>query len=283
MDEAEREPRVHPTAIVEDGASLGEGVRIGPHAVVGGDVTLGDGVVVGANAVVSGRTTIGALTRLFPGAIVGEPPQDFSHRGEATELAIGARCVLREHVTVHAGTVRGRGRTLVGDDAYFMVGSHVGHDCIVGDGVTLSNHVLVGGHVELGDRVLVGGGTAILQRARVGAHAFVSGLAGVTRDVVPYAYVTGRVAWVESLNLVGLKRRGFDRASVQTLREAYDILFASEGVFKDRQAALRERLGHEPVVRPILEFMDAAPNRPYMQSRRDARDAVAVDLLESGR
>lgn len=275
--------KIHPTAVVAPGARLGEGVSIGPHAVVGEDVRLADGVTVAANVVVSGRTTVGEGTRLFPGVVLGEPPQDFSYKGEPTELVIGRRGVLREHVTIHIGTARGRGRTVIGDDAFFMAGSHVGHDCIVGDGVTLSNHVLVGGHAQLGDYVLVGGGTAILQRVRIGAHAFVSGLAGVTRDVVPYAYVTGRVAWVESLNLVGLKRRGFDRTAVRTLRDAYDVLFQPNLVFSERQARLRERFTDEPLVAPILDFMDAAPNRPFMQSRRDARDAVAVDLLESGR
>ncbi len=274
----------HPTAIIEDGATIAGDVRIGPHAVIGPHVTLGEGVSVGTNVVVTGHTRVGARTKLFPGVVLGETPQDFSHKDEPTELEIGADCTLREHVTIHTGTARGRGRTSIGDGCYFMVGSHVGHDCIVGTGVTLSNNVLVGGHAQLGDYVLIGGGTAVLQRARVGAFAFISGLAGVTRDVVPYAYVTGRVAWIESLNLVGLKRRGFDRDAMRTMREAYDILFHSPGtVFQDRKGTLREAMGTDPLVERILAFIDAAPSRPYMQARRDSRDEVAVDLIESGR
>ncbi|UOM34807.1 acyl-ACP--UDP-N-acetylglucosamine O-acyltransferase [Acuticoccus sp. I52.16.1] len=273
----------HPTAWVEDGATIADGVQIGPNAIIGADVKLGEGVRVGANVVVTGRTTVGAGTRLFPGVVLGEPPQDFSYKDEPTELEIGAGCTLREHVTMHIGTARGRGRTTVGEGCYFMVGSHVGHDCVVGNGVTLSNNVLLGGHVQLGDNVLIGGGTAVLQRARVGAYAFISGLAGVTRDVVPYAYVTGRVAWIEGLNLVGLKRRGFDRDAIRTIRAAFEILFHGPGVFQDRKAALREAMGTDPQAASILAFIDAAPARPYMQGRRGGLDEVSVDLLESGR
>lgn len=277
---------VHPTAVVASGATLGADVSIGPHAVVGEAVTLGPGVVVEANAVVCGRTAIGEGTHLYPGAVVGTPPQDLSWRGEPTEVVVGARCVLREHATINAGTVRGRARTVVGDDCYIMAGAHVGHDCVLGHHVVLSNNVLLAGHSTLGDHVLIGGGAAIVQRVRIGAHAFISGLSGVTKDVVPYAYVIGHRGRLDSLNLVGLKRRGFDRRAIRTLLDAYGVLFAEEGLFRDRLERLRETKGADPLVRTILDFIDAGRNRPLLQplprAIAQADAAAETELLEAG-
>ncbi|MBJ3775548.1 acyl-ACP--UDP-N-acetylglucosamine O-acyltransferase [Acuticoccus sp. 2012] len=274
---------IHPTAIVAPGARLGEGVEIGPYAVIGETVTLGDHVSVGPNVVLTGRTTIGAGSRLHPGVVVGEPPQDFSYRGEDVSVEIGERCILREHVTVHAGTARGHARTVVGNDCFFMVGVHVGHDCIVGNSVTLSNNVLLAGHTSLGDYVLIGGGAAIVQRVRIGAYAFISGLSGVTKDVVPFAYVIGHRGRLDSLNLVGLKRRGFDRTQIRTLLDAYAILFAEEGLFRDRLDRLRAEMGEEALVKEILAFIDAGRNRPLLQPL-GKHDHIAddPDLLEAG-
>ncbi|WP_108659329.1 acyl-ACP--UDP-N-acetylglucosamine O-acyltransferase [Acuticoccus kandeliae] len=275
---------IHPTAIVASGARLGEGVALGPHAVVDADVTLGDGVVVGANVVITGHTTIGEGTRLFPGVVIGEPPQDLSYKGEPTEVVIGARNVLREHVTVHAGTARGRGRTVVGDDCFFMAGAHIGHDCIVGNGVILSNNVLLAGHAHLGDFVLIGGGAAIVQRVRIGAYAFISGLSGVTKDVIPYAYVIGHRGRLDSLNLVGLKRRGFNREAIRTLLAAYEILFAEEGLFRERLDRLTNEMGSDPLVRRILDFIAEGKNRPLLHplSRAGLDPSTETDLLEAG-
>lgn len=273
---------VHPTAVVDPAARLGEGVEIGPHAVVGPDVALGDRVVVGPNAVVLGRTAIGEETRLSPGVVVGEPPQDLGHRGEPTEVVIGARNVLREHVTVNAGTVRGRGRTVVGDDCFLMVGTHVGHDCIVGDNVVLSNNTLLAGHSTVGDWVIVGGGAAIVQRVRIGAYAFVSGLSGVTKDVVPYAYVIGHRGRIDSLNLVGLKRRGFDRAAVRRLRAAYAILFEEGRLFAERLERLEREMGDDPLVRPILDFVAEGNGRSILHPLPKGAEAAGAEFLEAG-
>ncbi|WP_075219291.1 acyl-ACP--UDP-N-acetylglucosamine O-acyltransferase [Acuticoccus yangtzensis] len=267
----------HPTAIVEDGAQIADGVKIGPNAVIGPHVVLAEGVQIGANVVVSGHTTIGPRTRLYPGAVVGEGPQDFSYKDEPTELVIGADCTVRELVTMNVGTAKGHGRTVIGDNCYFMIGSHVGHDCTLGNGVVLSNHVLLGGHCQLDDFVLIGGQTAVLQRSRIGAFAFVAGLAGVTNDVVPYAYATGRKAWIQTLNLIGLKRRGFDRAAVAKMRAAYAMLFDEHGKFEDRTEKLREAMAGDPVVDRILAFIDQAPRRPYMSTRRDPRHDGPLD------
>ncbi|RAH99811.1 acyl-[acyl-carrier-protein]--UDP-N-acetylglucosamine O-acyltransferase [Acuticoccus sediminis] len=274
----------HPTAVIEDGASIPDSASIGPHAVIGPHVTLGEGVMVGAGVVITGHTTIGAGSKIYSGAVLGGPPQDFGYKDEPTLLDIGENCTVREHVTMHAGTAKGRGRTVVGRDGYFMVGCHVAHDCILGDGVTLSNNVLLAGHVQLGDYVLIGGGTAVLQRARIGSYTFVSGMSGIMRDCVPYAFSTGRVAWVESVNRVGLRRRGFDRDAIRTVTTAYDVLFHTPGmVFAERKEKLRAEMGGDPVVDPILAFIDAAPQRPYMQSRQESREDVAAEFLDNRR
>ncbi|MCF3935637.1 acyl-ACP--UDP-N-acetylglucosamine O-acyltransferase [Acuticoccus sp. M5D2P5] len=275
---------IHPTAIVAEGAQIGEGVTLGPYTVIDGDVTLGDRVTIGPHCVVTGHTTIGADTRLFPGTMVGGPPQDLSYNGERTEVVIGARTVLREHVTVHAGTQRGRARTVVGDDCFLMAGAHVGHDCVVGNHVILSNNVLLAGHASLGDYVLIGGGAAIVQRVRIGAYAFISGLSGVTKDVIPYAYVIGHRGRLDSLNLVGLKRRGFGRQDIRTLLDAYAMLFEGEGLFRERLARLTEAMGEDPLVARIVDFIAEGHNRPLLHPlpKSDTDAQSEIDLLEAG-
>lgn len=275
---------VHPTAVVEPGATLGEGVSVGPHAVIGAGVRLDAGVSVGAGAVIHGIVAVGENTAIHPGAVIGGPPQDFSYAGEPTAVSIGADVVVREHVTVHAGTQKGRGRTAVHDGVYLMAGCHVGHDCVVSRGTVLSNNVLLAGHVTVGEFVLIGGGAAIVQRVRIGDHAFISGLSGVTRDVVPYAYVIGHRGRVDSLNLVGLKRRGFSRGDVRTLLSVYEILFRGEGLFAERLERVRTLFGHEDVVKPILTFIDASPSRPLLQPLPEGfrTGGGAAERLEAG-
>jgi len=256
---------------------------IGPHAVVDSEVTLGGGVTLGPHAVLSGHTTIGANAVLHAGVAIGGPAQDFGYGGEEVSVEIGEGCTLREHVTVHAGTAAGRRKTVVGAGSYLMAGSHVGHDCQLGERVVLSNNVLLAGHCSLGSDVSIGGGAAIVQRVRIGSHAFVSGLSGVTKDVVPYAYVIGHRGRLDGLNLVGLQRRGFDRAAIRTLRAAFGVLFDGEGLFADRMAQLRG-MAEAPGVAAILAFIDEAPHRPLLQPLARATGAGNTpDFLEAGR
>lgn len=269
--------------MVAPSARLGEGVEIGPHAVIGEDAMIGDRVSLGPGVVITGRTEIGAGTTIHAGAVIGGPPQDLSHKGEDVAVKVGERCVLREHVTIHAGTARGRALTVLGDDCFLMVGAHVGHDCIVGDHVILSNNVLLAGHSTIGDHVLIGGGAAIVQKVRIGAHAFISGLSGVTKDVVPFAYVIGHRGRLDSLNLVGLKRRGFDRSAIRTLLSAYAILFEGDDLFARRIERLRAEMGDQPLVQTVLEFVEEAPNRPLLQPLpRDEAAKRAHALSEAG-
>ncbi len=183
--------RIHASAVVEDGARLGAGVVIGPFCHVGPNVDLGEGVELKSHVVVAGRTSIGARTRVFPFASLGHEPQDLKFRGEETSLAIGADCLIREGVTMNPGTAGGRSATIVGDRCAFLANSHVGHDCEVGNDCVFSNNVMLAGHVTIGDFVICGGGSAIVQFARIGSHAFVSGLTGITADLIPFGLAFG--------------------------------------------------------------------------------------------
>lgn len=252
---------IHPTAIVHDGAQLGDGVEIGPFCIVGPRVKLGQGVRLLSHAIVEGVTEIGAETIIHPFASLGARPQHLGHQGDDTRLVIGARNVIREHVTMHAGTSMGRGVTKVGDDGLFMVGCHVAHDCIVGDKVIFANNATPGGHVEIGDFVFMGGLCAIHQFTRIGRYAFVGGAAGVAKDVIPYGSVWGNHAHLEGLNLVGLKRRGFTREAINDLRAAYRLLFADEGTFQERLDDVSRVFAHSSEVSEIVDFIRADANR----------------------
>jgi len=225
---------IHPTAIVERGAELGERVRIGPYCLVGPKVRLGDDVELVGHVIVAGSTTIGEGTRVFPFASLGHPPQDLKYKGEETRLEIGAHNTIREHATMNPGTAGGGGLTRVGSGGLFMIGTHVAHDCKVGDYVVMANNATLGGHVQIGDHVVLGGLCAAHQYVRVGPHAMVAGLAGLDADVIPFGTVRGAPASLIGLNIVGMKRRGFAKQDIQALRTAYRLLFAQEGTMAER-------------------------------------------------
>lgn len=254
--------QIHPTAIVEDGARLGEGVEVGAFCVVGPRVVLGDRVKLMSHVVVEGVTEIGEDTVIYPFAYLGGPPQHLAHKGNDTRLIVGKRNVIREHVTFHTGTSMGTQVTKVGDDGLFMAGSHVAHDSVVGDKVVFANNATIGGHVTIGDYVFLGGLSAVHQFTRVGRYTFVGGLAAVTKDVIPYGSVWGNHAHLEGLNLVGLKRRGFSRDTIRDLRNAYRLLFAPEGTFQERLDDVAKTFERSPEVTEIVNFIRADANRP---------------------
>ena len=259
--------KIDRTAIVEDGARLGAGVSIGPFCHIGADVVLGEGVTLLSHAVVVGHTTIGARTRVFPFASIGHEPQDLKYQGEASTLTIGTDCVIREGVTINPGTAGGRMKTTIGDGCAFLANSHVGHDCHVGNKVVLSNNVMLAGHVRIGDYVIIGGGAAVIQFARVGAHAFIGGLSGLENDLIPYGLAMGNRAYLASLNLVGLKRRGFSREEIHDLRRAYRLLFAVEGTLKERVEDVAQEFAAHPQVQEILDFIREGADRAICTPR----------------
>lgn len=260
---------IHPTAIVHDGAKLGAGVEIGPYSIVGPDVILGDGVRLLSHVCVEGVTELGEGCVLHAFSRLGGDPQHLSHKGEKTKLIVGARNVIREGVTFNTGTAGGTGVTTVGDDGLFMAGSHVAHDCVVGNNVVFANNATIGGHVDVGDFVFMGGLAAAHQFSRIGRYAFIGGVSAVTKDVIPFGSVWGVHAHLEGLNLVGLKRRGFPRETINDLRAAYRMLFANEGTFQERLEDVARVFAGAEQVMEIVNFIRADANRPLCQPRND--------------
>lgn len=258
---------IHPTAIIEDGALLGADVSVGAYSIVGAGVRLGDGVRLESHVVVSGDTEVGANTRIFPFASIGMQPQDLKFKGEASKLVIGCNNVIREHVTMNPGTEGGGLLTKVGNNCLFMVGAHVAHDCQVSDHVILVNNATLAGHVEVGEYAIVGGLSAVHQFVRIGKHAMIGGMTGVENDVIPYGTVTGNRAHLSGLNLVGLKRRGFDRDTIHALRNAYRLLFAQEGTLDERVRDVAQMFdGNEPVM-DIVQFVSSDSSRSICQPK----------------
>ncbi|HUF55536.1 MAG TPA: acyl-ACP--UDP-N-acetylglucosamine O-acyltransferase [Thermohalobaculum sp.] len=255
------EARIHPTAVVEDGATLGRGVTIGPFCVVGGQVRLDDGVELISHVAVAGRTRIGEGTRVWPFASLGHQPQDLKFGGEESRVEIGRGCMIREHVTVNPGTAGGGLVTQVADGCLLMVGAHVAHDCRLGRGVILANNATLAGHVEVGEHAVLGGLSAVHQFVRIGAGSMTGGMSGVERDVIPYGTVIGNRAALGGLNVIGLRRRGFDRPALRQLREAYRAIFYGAGTLPERAGAAAERFAGNEAVQQIADFILAGSAR----------------------
>ena len=260
-------PYVHPTAIVDRKARLGEGVSIGPYCVVGGDAALGDGCKLVSHVVVDGRTDIGSDTQIFPFASIGHAPQDQKYKGEPSTLRIGANNVIREHVTINPGTLGGGMVTCVGDECLLMVGAHVAHDCTVGNHVIMANNATLAGHVAVEDYAIIGGLSAVHQFCRIGKHAMVGGMSGVECDVIPYGSVMGDRARLSGLNIVGLKRRGFSRTDISALRRAYRLMFAEEGTMAERLEDVVKAYSNQEAVMEIVNFIRSDSNRAICQPR----------------
>ena len=260
---------IHPTAVVEAGAKLGAGVEIGPFCHVGPLVTLGDGVTLQSHISVTGVTTVGEGCKIYPGAALGGDGQIRSNDFTDGRLEIGAGCVLREMVSMNVGSKRGHGVTKVGARGYFMAGSHVGHDCVVGDDVTFANSVALGGHSEIGDGVIFGGLSAVQQFCRVGKGAMVGGLTGVNRDVIPYAMAFGDHAELAGLNLIGLKRRGLSRDTINAMRATFrSIFYGSEGGIADRAREAKAKFSGIAEVAEIADFILADSKQELCLARR---------------
>jgi UDP-N-acetylglucosamine acyltransferase len=261
---------VHPTAVVSPSAQIGAGVKIGPYSVIGDDVVLRDGVELISHVVVAGRTEIGSNTRIFPFASIGHQPQDLKYNGEPSRLIIGERCVIRENVTINPGTLGGGMETRVGDDCLLMASSHVAHDCKIGNHVVLANYVGVAGHANIGDYVTFGGTCVVHQFVRIGAHAFIGAQSMVDADVIPYGMAVGNRARLAGLNLVGLRRRKFDREVIHTLRAAYRMIFSTEGNLRERVDDAATMFKSEPLVQEVVNFISAATDRPLCLPRTGA-------------
>jgi UDP-N-acetylglucosamine acyltransferase len=256
--------RVHQGAAIDPSVELGADVEIGPGCVIGPNVRLHDRVRLLANVFIERNTEIGADTIVYPFAVLGTPAQDLSYKDEPTRLVIGARNKIREHVSMHRGTVRGKsdGLTKIGDGGYFMTQSHVGHDCTVGDNVIFANTATLGGHASVGDYVILGGLSAVHQHGRVGRFAFVGGMAAVVTDVIPYGMAHGNHAHLDGLNVIGMRRRNMSRELIHDIRAAYRLLFAEEGTFSERLEDVAQVYAKTPEVMEIVDFIRADAQRP---------------------
>ncbi len=258
---------IDPTARVADGARIGEGVEIGPYCLVGPQVELSSGVRLIAHVNVTGATTIGEGTVVYPFSSLGTPPQSVHYRGGPTKLIVGARCELRESVTMNIGTEDGGGVTRLGDRCFIMVGAHVGHDCQVGNDVNLANNVVLGGHVSVGDSTFLGGHVAIHQYVRIGEGVMMAGMSAARDDIIPFGFALGQTGALVGLNVVGLRRRGATRAEMHKVRSAYRSLFFVEGRIADRVDAVEREFAGDPLVGKMIAFIRAGGKRPLMRPR----------------
>ncbi len=264
---------VHPTAIVEKGAELADSAAVGPYCVLSAGVTLGENVKLHSHVVVGGTTTIGAGSVIFPFASVGMPPQDMKYRGETSRLEIGRNCTIREHVTINPGTEGGGLLTRIGDDCLLLVGSHVAHDCQLGNHVILVNHATLGGHCRVDDYAILGGLSAVHQYVRIGESGFVGGMSGVENDIIPFGSAIGNRAELGGLNIVGLTRRGFSREAIHQLRRAYRTLFGPEGTLKERLADVEQEFAGDENVMKIVAFIRQGGDRAICTPRTRGAEA----------
>lgn len=246
--------KIHPSAIVEDGAIIGENVVIGPFCIVGSGVEIGKGTVLHSHIVVKGVTKIGEDNQIYQGASIGEVNQDLKYRGEPTQVIIGDRNQIREHVTIHRGTVQGGGITRIGDDNLLMVNVHVAHDCQIKNRCILANNATLAGHVELDDFVIVGGMSAIHQFVIVGAHVMLGGGSMVSQDVPPYVMAQGNHARPFGVNIEGLKRRGFDKPTLHAIRNVYKLIYRSGRTLEDVMPEIEQMAEKEGAISFFIEF-----------------------------
>lgn len=246
---------IHPTAIIDATAEIGEDVTIGPYVVIGADVVLGAGTVINSHAVIKGPTRIGTENRIFQFASVGEDPQDKKYGGEATILEIGNRNVIREFATIHRGTIQEQGITQIGDDNLFMAYTHVAHDCVIGNRVIMANAASLAGHVQVDDFAILGGFSLVHQFCRIGQYSFSAMGSVISRDIPPYVMVGGRPTKPHGINTVGLERHGFGSEALRQIKKAYKIIYKAGFKLEEAINLLREMAADSPEIAPLVEFL----------------------------
>ena len=249
---------IHDSAIVAPGAQIGEGCHIGPFSTVGAGVVLGERVRLDSHVVIDGRTSVGDDTHIFPFASIGLAPQDLKYGGEPTATEIGKRNQIREFVTIHRGTSGGGGLTKIGDDNLLMAQAHVAHDCQIGSEVIMANAATLAGHVEIADRANVGAYSGVHQFCRVGYEAFVGGYSVVVKDAPPFAIIQGNHAKCYGLNKVGLKRRGYSKATIEKLHHAYHLLLTAKLNTSQAVERIKAEISACPEVDILVDFIETS-------------------------
>lgn len=260
---------IHPSAVIEPGAQLGANVEVGAFAYIGPQVVIGDNCKIYPQAYLTGDTHLGEGCKVFPFAVVGEVPQDVKYANEPTKTRIGKNNVIREHVTVHAGTVQDQGITQIGDNNLIMIGVHVAHDVIIHNNTIIVNNTILGGHVEVDDFAVIGGGTGVHQFVHIGQHAMIGGMSAIDRDVVPFSLCMSERSKVTGLNLIGLKRRGFNREQVAEIKEGMRSIFFGDGGLEERLAAL-EATG-QASTQELVQFVKNSTKRGLTMADANAR------------
>jgi UDP-N-acetylglucosamine acyltransferase len=261
---------VHPTAIVDPIAQLGENVKIGPYCIVGPGVSLGDGCELKPHVVIEGQVEIGSNNRIFSFAAIGQDPQDLKYEGEKSLIRIGDDNRIREHCTIHPGTKGGGMITKIGNRNLLMVNTHIAHDCTIGDNCVLANNVTIGGHVEIGDYAVIGGLSAVHQKVKIGKHAMIGGLTAIVKDVIPYGVaVETRDVSLEGINVLGIGRRGFSKKDIGNLRNFYKDVFCSESSnLFELVEYFKGKYADSNVVLEVVEFLSKKSNRHFVTRSR---------------
>lgn len=244
---------IHPTAIIDDKAVIGNNVEIGPYSIVGPDVVIGDDCWIGPHVVLKGPTVLGKGNKIYQFASVGEDCQDKKYNGEATRLEIGDNNIIRECVTIHRGTVQDQGLTKLGSNNLLMAYVHVAHDCMVGDNIILANNTTLAGHVYVGDWAILGGFTGVHQFCHIGAHAFTAVNSVVVQDIPPYIMAQGHNAVPRTINSEGLKRRGFSKEAIMHIKRAFKTLYR-KGLTIDEAVAEMESW-QAPELNELIHFV----------------------------
>lgn len=246
--------RIHPTAVIEENVTLGANVIVGAFSFIGAEAVIGDGTHIHSHVVIKGPTTIGKYNEIFQFASVGEACQDLKYAGEPTKLIIGDHNTIREHVTLHRGTVQDKGETRIGSHNLFMINAHVAHDCEVEDHCIFANNATLAGHVKVGSHAIIGGMSAVHQFCTIGAHVMLGGGSIVVQDVPPFVMAQGNHCTPFGVNVEGLRRRGFDKSVIKAIREAYKILYRNEMVLSDAQLQIEAMAKEFPQLNVLVEF-----------------------------
>jgi len=249
--------KIHPAAIVDPSTTFGKDVEVGPYSIIDAGVTLGDGCRISNNVTLRSGTSLGESCTVFPGAVIGEIPQDLKFQGEDSKVKIGSNVIIREYATIHRGT-SARGETVVGYGSYLMAYSHVAHDCILGKEVILVNGVQLGGHVDINDHAFLGGHVVVHQFSKIGSHAFIGGGYRVVKDVPPYIIAAKEPLIFTGVNTVGLKRAGFSNNVIRHLKEAYRLLYRASLNTSQAMEEIRRSLPDCEEIRSILSFVESS-------------------------
>jgi len=248
--------KIHPTAIISSEAHIEEGVEVGPYSIIGSDVNIGKNTIIGPHVVIDSQTDIGAGCRIFQFASIGAVPQDLKFKGEATRTIIGNYNTIREYVTIHRATSADIGVTIMGDYNLLMAYCHVAHNCKLGNRIVMANAANLAGHIHVEDNAIIGGLTGIHQFTRIGAHCIIGGCSAVAKDVPPFTMASGNMAKLYGLNMVGLKRRNFSVETIQSLKQAYRLVFRSSLLLKTAIAKVKTEVADIPEVRQFIDFIE---------------------------